>query len=130
METEARFKDGRKMGNLVNGVVFIAFRSYRKHLYRGGLRTPGEAIRKRTASWTCDNAFLTELEKEGVKFFVVKDLDRGYYFWVSMKRLMSSGYLLDFGEGDQRHLQYDAWNQTGDITALIGASMMALRRVT
>lgn len=117
---------GRYMGELVDSKIFVAPRKYRKHLYRGGLKTPAQAITKRMASWTADLNFLKYLRSAGVKVFVIHDTERNMLFWVSLKRFLEQGYTLEFVEGEQKHLAYHEWNDIESLGALTAAVRKAV----
>lgn len=121
MKTEAIEYEGKKVGDIIDGIIYVSHRSEKKHLFRGGLSSIPEAKRKKKAMWGIDYDLMNLLKMKGVQIVVIFDFDHEIGYWASLKRIYKDGSFLDMGHGLQKFLPLHEWRTTDDFTELVNA---------
>lgn len=118
--------DGKRVGFLINGCIYLSKRSAKKHLFRGGAPTPSVAINKGTAYWGISTAVLSSVP--GAKVIVIEETGRKEIFWTTRAVFEAESIVLEITE-QQRFLNLNRWNIVDSVERIIDvASMIASRR--
>lgn len=118
--------EGRRVGFLINGCVYLSKRSAKKHMFRGGAPTPSAAIKKGTAYWGISTAVLSSIP--GAKVIVIEDSDKKEIFFTTRDVFESESIVLEITD-QQRFLNLTRWDKIDSVERIVDvASRIASRR--
>jgi hypothetical protein len=117
---------GRKVGELIDGILYVSRRRQSKHLYRGGASSISVAKKRKTAAWGIDNNILSLLKGRNVKLVVINDTETKKTYYAAIEKFDNHDLadFLDFGYGVQRFLNLEHWQQ-----AELGKIIEALEKI-
>jgi hypothetical protein len=112
---------GRKVGELIDGILYISRRKQSKHLYRGGAPSVSAAKKGKTAAWGIDDNILSLLKFRNVKLIAISDTETKKTYYASIGKFDSPDIkYLNFGYGIQRFLNLEHWKQ-GEFGKIVEA---------
>lgn len=127
MNIENIVLNGRNVGMVLNGMVYVSKRNTERHLFRGGKSSVSAAINGKTAAWGISHDVMSLILDAGVKVLAI-DSDKGVY-WTSVSRMMTNGFFLEMsGHGLQRFLKLEHWSVAGSVHDVVNATGTVLRR--
>lgn len=126
MISEEVVLDGKKVGVIVNSILYVSYRKQSKHLYRGGEKSLLAAKRSGKAAWGMSNSLLKLLEARGVMLLAINESELGKTYYASLERFNKEGSFLEFGgHGLQKFMNLNSWSE-----ANLGSLVEAAGKVT
>lgn len=121
MNIESLKYDGKEVGYIADGFVYVSPRKQSRHLFRGGAASVEEAKRTGRASWGIDINILELLNLKGIKVVAISDSEAKKLYWAALPS-WENGNVLNMKFGIQRFLKLKDLRLASSIDKLVDAT--------
>lgn len=120
--------EGRKVGYIVDGIVYVSPRKQSKHLYRGGCRDVQAAKKAGKACWGVSKVLLDILVSRGIQLICIDDAETKKAYYASVDRIIRLGSFLNFDNDLQKFISLSEWKVDSIGNILNAVEILKKRR--